>query len=180
MSNPVINTTETPNPEPSRLSPEGVIAAMRTLRSQIDELQPLPKEQRQAVKRRLRSLTTPVVDASINVMGVLDLLSEAIGQPLEDVRQLQDDTLRWEAVIDEVRAFLKSVESSNLVRRQRLAFVATQAYTLGSQLAKDPAKAVLVPHVEEVKRLKAISRRKKTPATPAPAPAPVPSPAPKA
>ena len=183
MSNTAINTAVTPNPDPSNpraeadtmLSPEGVIAGMRTLRSQIDELAPLPKEQREVVKRRLRSLTKPVVDASINVMGVLDLLSEAIGQPLEEVRQLQDESLRWEAVADEVRAFLKSVESSNLVRRQRLAFVATQAYTLGSQLAKDPAKAVLVPHVEEVKRLKAISRRKKTQTAPAPAPAPVPS-----
>ena len=38
--------------------------------------------------------------------------------------------------------------------------------------AKDPARAVLVPHVEEIKRLKAASRRKKTtqaPQTPAPA-----------
>jgi hypothetical protein len=188
MSNTVIETAVSTNPDPSnpraeagmKLSPEGVIAGLRTLRSQTDELTPLPKEQRQVVKRRLRSLTKPVVDASISVMGVLDLLSEAIGQPLEEVRQLQDDSVRWEAVADEVRAFLKSIESSNLVRHQRLAFVATQAYTLGSQLAKDPAKAVLVPHVEEVKRLKAISRRKKTQTAPAPAPLPVPSTAPKA
>ncbi|MCU1349949.1 MAG: hypothetical protein JWO56_2979, partial [Acidobacteria bacterium] len=67
----------------------------------------------------------------------------------------------------------------------RLAVIAMQAYTIGSQLAKDPDKAVLVPHVEEVKRLKGVARRKKptqaapTPPT-APAPAPVPSTAPKA
>jgi hypothetical protein len=196
MNNTVINTaiTRTPNPDPSnpraeagvnltaepgaKLNAEGVIAGLRTLRAQTDELTPLAKEQRKRVKQHLRSLTKPVVDASISVMGVLDLLSEAIGQPLEEVRRLQDDSLRWEAVADEVRAFLKSIESSNLVRRQRLAFVATQAYTLGSQLAKDPSKAVLVPHVEEVKRLKALSRRKKTQT--APAPASVPSNEPKA
>jgi len=197
MNTTVNNTAVTPNPDPSnpraeagvnltaepgaRLNAEGVIAELRTMRSQIDEPAPLPKEQRKLVKRRLRSLTKPVVDASINVMGVLDILSEAIGQPLEEVRQLQDDSVRWEAVADEVRAFLKTIESSNLVRHRRLAFVAMQAYSLGSQLAKDPAKAVLVPHVEEVKRLKAISRRKKpTQTAPAPAPVPDPSTTPKA
>jgi len=50
-------------------------------------------------------------------------------------------------------------------------------------LARDPANAVLVPHVQEIKRLKSFSRRKKaakapgTPQSPAPgtpsSPAPV-------
>jgi hypothetical protein len=118
----------------------------------------------------------PVVEASINVIGVLDNVSQAIGQPLDEVRQLQDDVVRWDAVADEARAFLKGIEGANLVRRQRLTLIATQAYTIGSQLAKDPAKAALVPHVEEVKRLKGVSRRKKAapaPQPPAPAPAPV-------
>jgi hypothetical protein len=180
MSNTVINTAVTPDPDLSRITPEGLIAELRNLRSRTNEVVPLPKEQRNLLKERLRKVSKPVVEASINVIGVLDILSEAIGQPLEEVRQLQDESLRWEAVADEVRAFLKSIESSNLVRHQRLAFVATQAYTLGSQLAKDPAKAVLIPHVEEIKRLKAISRRKKTQTAPAPAPVPDPSTAPKA
>jgi hypothetical protein len=180
MSNTVINTAVTPDPDPSRITAEGLIAELRNLRSRTNEVVPLPKEQRNLLKERLRKVSKTVVEASINVIGVLDILSEAIGQPLEEVRQLQDESLRWEAVADEVRAFLKSIESSNLMRHQRLAFVAAQAYTLGSQLAKDPAKAVLVPHVEEVKRLKAIARRKKTQTAPAPAPVPDPSTAPKA
>jgi hypothetical protein len=84
---------------------------------------------------------------------------------------LQDESLRWDAVADEARAFLKGIEGPNLNRRQRLALIATQAYAIGSQLAKDPAKAVLLPHVEEVKRLKGVSRRKKAaqaPPTPTP------------
>jgi hypothetical protein len=116
---------------------------------------------------------TSVVEAAINVIGVLDNVWQAIGQPLDEIRQMQDDSLRWDAVADEARAFLKGIEGANLNRRQRLALIGTQAYTIGTQLAKDPAKAVLVPHVEEVKRLKAASRRKKTtqaPQTPAPTP----------
>jgi hypothetical protein len=168
------NTTPvTSNPDPAKLTPEAVIAQLRTIRSQIEEVAPLSKDQRKLVKERLRRQTKTIVEASINVIGVLDNVSQAIGQPLDEVRQLQDDSLRWDAAADEARAFLKGIEGANLNRRQRLALIGMQAYTIGSQLARDPDKAVLVPHVEEVKRLKGVSRRKKTtqaPQTPAPAP----------
>ena len=164
-------------PVPSKLTPEAVVEQFRSMRSQIDEVAPLTKEQRKQLKMRLRFQPAPVVNASINVLGVIDNVSQAIGQPLDEVRQQQDEALRWDAVIDEARAFLKGIEGANLVRRQRLALIGTQAYTIGTTLAKDPANAVLVPHVEEVKRLKVAARRKKavqapqtpqTPTTPAP------------
>ena len=174
MSNPISNNLGTSSPDPAKLSAEAVIAQLRTLRSQIDDVAPLSKEQRKLAQQRLRMQSKSVIEASINVIGVLDNVSQAIGQPLDEVRQLQDESLRWEAVADEARAFLKGIEGANLNRRGRLVLIGTQAYAIGSQLAKDPARAVLVPHVEEVKRLKAVSRRKKatqTPQTPAPAPA---------
>ncbi|HEX3532777.1 MAG TPA: hypothetical protein VHT23_01055 [Gemmatimonadaceae bacterium] len=171
MSNtvPVSNTPGTPSADPSKLTPEAVIEQLRTMQSQIEEVAPLSKEQRAALKARLRLQKAPIVDASINVMGVLGNVSQAIGQPLDDVRQVQTDAIRWDAVIDETKAFLKNIEGGNLVRRQRLALIGTQAYQIGTQLAKDPANAVLVPHVEEVKRLKSAARRKKAaPETPQP------------
>jgi hypothetical protein len=51
---------------------------------------------------------------------------------------------------------------ANLVRRQRLALISAQAYSIGTQLARDAANSVLVPHIQEVKRLKRFSNRKKT------------------
>jgi len=170
MSDPVNNTPVPSTPDPVKLTPEAVIAQLRTMRSQIDDVAPLSKEQRKLVRQRLRMQSKPIVEASINVIGVLDNVSQAIGQPLDEVRQLQDDSLRWDAVAEEARAFLKCIEGANLNRRQRLALIGTQAYSIGTQLARDPAKAVLVPHVEEIKRLKAASRRKKTQAPPTPAP----------
>jgi hypothetical protein len=152
------------------LTPEAVIEQLRILQSQIEDVAPLSQEQRTLLRQRVRLHTKPVLDASINVIGVLENVSQALGQPLGDVRQLQDDLLRWDAVVNEARAFLKGIEGSTLVRRQRLTIIATQAYAIGTQLAKDPEMAVLLPHVEEVKRLKRVSRRKK--ANP-PAPAPV-------
>jgi len=171
MSDPVNNTTVPSTPDPARLTPEAVIAQLRIMRSQIEDVAPLSKEQRKQVKQRLRMLSKPIVEASINVIGVLDNVSQAIGQPLDEVRQLQDDSLRWDAAAEEARAFLKGIEGANLNRRQRLALIGTQAYSIGTQLARDPAKAVLVPHVEEIKRLKAASRRRKTTQAP-PAPTP--------
>jgi len=173
MSNPI------PEPTP-HLTPEAVITQLRTMQSQIEEVAPLTQAQRRQVSQRLRRRATHVVEASINVIGVLDNVSQAIGQPLDEVRRMQDHSLRWEAAADEARAFLRGIEGANLVRRQRLDLIATQAYSIGAQLAKDPAKAVLVPHLEEVKRLKTTSRRKKAaPVEPTPPP-PSPSVPPKA
>ena len=167
-----VNNTPVTSTDPARLTPESVIAQLRAIGSQIDDLAPLSKEQRALLKKRLRRQPKTIVEASINVIGVLDNVSEALGQPLDEVRQLQDDSLRWDAAVDEARAFLNGLEGANLIRRQRLGLIAMQAYTIGSQLARDPARAVLVPHVEEVKRLKGAARRKKTTqAHPAPAPA---------
>jgi len=164
-------------PETTKLSPEEVIAHLRTVRSRIDEVAPLTRDQRKLTLQRLRNHPKSVVEASINVIGVLDNVSQAIGQPLDEVRQLQDDSIRWAAVADEARAFLKGIEGANLVRRLRLTVIAAQAYTIGTQLARDPAKAVLLPHVEEVRRLKGVSRRRKKtqdPETPPAGPAPAP------
>lgn len=172
MAHPVkpTPTLDPSNPVPAKLAPEEVIAQLRTIRSQMDVVEPLSKDQRKLARQRLRALTTPVVEASINVIGVLDNVSQAIGQPLDEIRRLQDDTLRWEAVTDEARAFLKGLEGANLIRRQQLAIIAGQAYTIGAQLAKDPAKSVLVPHLEEVKRLKVATRRRKGARAPQPPP----------
>src|SRR5438270_5303824 len=121
-----------PVPEPiTRLSPEGVIAQLRTMQSQIEDVTPLPAEQRRLVRQRLRGQPQTVVEASINVIGVIDNVSQAIGQPLDNVRQWQDEALRWEAVADEVRAFLRGIEGGNLNRRYRLALIGTQAYSIG-------------------------------------------------
>jgi len=52
------------------------------------------------------------------------------------------------------RSFLKGIEWANLVRREQLAFIASQVYSFGSQLARSPVNADLAPQVEEIKRLK--------------------------
>ena len=148
------------------LTPEEVVERLRATRTQIGEVAPLTGTERQLLRNRTRT-SNSVLLASINVIGALDVIEQAVGQPADAVRQLYNETNRWTAVEDELRGMLNGVSGANLIRRQRLAFIAAQAYTIGTRLARDPAYAVLLPHVEEIKRLKSFKRRRKAAQSPA-------------
>jgi hypothetical protein len=150
-------------PQPA-LSPEELIDQLRAIRMRMGEMAPMTAEQRKALRGRLRT-PNPVVNASLNVIDTLDNVSHAVGQPIERVRSMQDEAIRWSAVEQELRSMLNGVSGANLLRRVRIDLIAAQAYTIGTQLARDPANAVLLPHVEEIKRMKRVSRRRKAQAT---------------
>lgn len=175
-TNEVTGTTaavaELPQPAPT-LTPEEVVDQLRAMRAQIGEVTPLTRDQRKALRNSART-SNPILQASINVIGALPNVSQAIGQPAGDVRQMYDETNRWTAVEDELRTMLSGVAGANLIRRQRITLIAAQAFGIGSQLARDPAHAVLVPHVQEIKRLKSFKRRKKVAQPPSPPPSPAP------
>jgi hypothetical protein len=160
-----------PQPAPT-LTPEAVVDQLRVMRMQIGEVTPLTREQRRALRSKAQT-SNPIVQASINVIGALPNVSQAIGQPASDVRQMYDETNRWTAVEDELRTMLSGIAGANLIRRQRVALIAAQAVGIGSQLARDPAYAVLVPHVQEIKRLRSFKRRKKVAQAPDSPPPPV-------
>jgi hypothetical protein len=162
VPNTQVSPADTPQPvtATTTLTPEAVVDALRALRAQIGDTTPLTVEQRKALRGKARS-SNPLLQASINVIGASDNVSQAIGQPASDVRQLYDEANRWTAVEDEMRSMLNGISSTNLVRRQRIELIAAQAANIGTQLARDPANAVLVPHVQEIKRLKGFTRRKK-------------------
>ena len=142
------------------LAPEAVVEQLRAMRGQIAEVTPLTRAERQQLRRRANT-SNPVLQASINMMGAHDQVSLAVAQPVEGVRRLYDEANRWTAVEDELRTMLEGVAGANLVRRERIALIAGQAYNIGTQLARDPANAVLRPSLEEIRRLKRSPRRKR-------------------
>jgi hypothetical protein len=166
-----VAAADIPQPAPL-LTPEVVVEQLRAMRGQIGEVTPLTPEQRKQLRNQGRT-SNPVLQASINVIGALGIVEQAVGQPADDVRQLHDEANRWTAVEDELRTMLSGIAGANLIRRQRVALVAGRAVNISTQLARDPAHAVLVPHVQEIKRLKSFTRRRKA----APAPGTPPSPA---
>ncbi len=145
---------------PITTTPEVLVDQLRAIRTQLPETTPLTPKQRKAMKRRAQ---TPegILQASINVIGVSDVVASAVGQPLENVRSLQDESNRWTAVEDELKALLSNVSDANLTRKNRVALIAGQAYGIGTQLARDPANVLIAPHVEEIKRLRKAANRKK-------------------
>ncbi|HXH40946.1 MAG TPA: hypothetical protein VNN08_20130 [Thermoanaerobaculia bacterium] len=161
-----------PQPAPA-LTPEAVVDGLRAFRAQMGEMTPLTRAQRKRLREVLRT-SNPVLQASINVIDALDNVSQAVGQQADEVRQLSDEANRWTAVEDELRTMLNGVVGANLIRRQRVALVAGQAYNIGAQLARDPANAILVPHLQEIKRLKSFKRRKKAAPAPGSPQSPVP------
>ncbi|HEX7191835.1 MAG TPA: hypothetical protein VF381_09730 [Thermoanaerobaculia bacterium] len=167
-------------PTPTKLTPDAVIEQLRALQSQIGEVTPISAAERATLKERTRKQPPHITEASIIVIGKSPTIAQAVGQPLDEVRQMQLDAITWDTVAAELRDFTKAVEGTNVVRRERLAFIGTQAYSFGAQLAKDPANADLLSQVEEIKRLKSIARQKKSrPAPQAPSPVPTaPAPAP--
>jgi len=131
------------------------------MRAQIGEVTPLTPEQRKMLLNRGAHTPNPILQASINVIGALENISQAVGRPAGDVRRMVDEANRWTAVEDELRTMLSGIAGANLVRRQRVALIAAQGASIGAQLARDPANAVLLPDVQEVRRLRNSMRRKK-------------------
>jgi len=162
---------------PPVLSPEDVVAQLRNLQQHLGEVTPLTKQQRKALFVHA-SLPNSVVQASINALGASAELQQALGHAADDVRQMAEDANRWTAVEDELRGMLKGIAGTNVIRRQRVGLLSVQAYVMSQQLARDPNNVKLLPHVQEIKRLRALGRRKKT-ATPAPQPSPAPVPPPR-
>jgi hypothetical protein len=145
---------------PPMLAPQDVVAQLRTLRQQIAEVTPLTAQQRRTLRKHA-TMPNVVLQASINAIGASDYVQQAVGQPADEVRQLAEEANRWSAVADELRAMLKGIDGANLVRRQRVGLLAVQAFGISRQLSRDPNYADLLPHVEEIRRLKNLGRRKK-------------------
>jgi len=168
-------------PPPAVLTPEQAVEQVRALLAQLPNVEPLTDQERLLARRKSRlGVSSEAVQATINVIGVSENVSAALGQPIDVVRDLQQDAILWKAAEEEVRNLLAGIAGANAIRRQKLAQLGAKAYIIGSQLAREPENEVLVPHVEEIKRLKRIARRKKsapeTPDQPSPSPStPAPS-----
>lgn len=162
MFNQIINSSTT-----TPLAPDAAIEQIRSFRAQLPAVATLTAKQRKGGLRNSSETSEPIVQASLNVIGVSDVVSTAIGLPIENVRTLQQEAILWKAVEEEARNLVTGLAGANALRRQKLAELGQQAYNIGTQMAKVPENEVLVSHVEEIKRLKKLARRKKS-AAPSP------------
>src|ERR1041385_4748451 len=144
----------------------------------MGEVTPITPEQRRAL-RYLVSTPPHIVESTINMMDFSSPVQQALGQPSANVRDLQQLSARWSAVEDELNSLHEAVSGANFVRRHQLALITAQAYSIGTQLTRDPANADLLPHVREIKKLRPLSpgaKRSPAPQPHSPSPAPQPQP----
>jgi hypothetical protein len=143
-----------------RLTPEELIERLRELREQFDEVKALSFAERRDLRNKTKT-SEAAIHASISAVGTSDKVAHALGRSADDLREIVYATTRWGAVEGELRSFLNGVSSANLVRRYQLSLIATQAYSITAQLARDPENEHLVSIVEEMKRLRKLERRRK-------------------
>ena len=147
------------------LTPEAAIEQIRSFRAQIPAVAMLTAEQRKLL-RNTSQTAEPIVQSSLNCIGVSSVVSTAVGQPIERVRRLQKEAILWKAVEAEARNLVAGLAGANALRRDQLALLGVHAYAIATQAARVPENEVLVSHVEEIKRLKRMARRKKSAAAP--------------
>ena len=156
------------------LTPDEMVTQLRAMRDQIPNFT-------QFTASDVRSLV-PAANVgrdfllgSIHITGTSPILEQIVGTPQDELRQEAADHDAWTAVEEELRGLLKGVAAANLARRHRLGNAALLAYSTSQQMVRNPNFANLIPHVEELKRLRRLGPRKKTdqqPASPSNVPAP--------
>ena len=147
------------------LTPEVAIQQIRAFRAQIPAVAMLTEEQRKLLRNRSQT-DEAIVQSSLNVIAVSEVVSTAVGQPIERVRRLQQEAILWRAAESEARNLVAGLAGANKLRRDQLALLGVHAYAIATQAARVPENEVLVSHVEEIRRLKKIARRKKSAAAP--------------
>jgi hypothetical protein len=173
-----VNSATTPDPAgnvpaATALTPDEMVTQLRAMRDQIPKFT-------QFTVSDVRSLVPAAnVDrdfllGSIHLTGATPIMEQIVGVPQDELRQEAADHDAWTAVEDELSGLLKGVAAANLARRHRLGKAALLAYGASQMMVRNPEFANLIPHVEELKRLRRLGPRKKTgqqPQTPSNAPA---------
>lgn len=83
---------DTPQPA-TTLTLEALVGVLRAARAQVSDVTPLTAAQRRALRNRTRT-TNAALQASINVIGALENVSQAVGRPAVEVRQMFEEANR--------------------------------------------------------------------------------------
>jgi hypothetical protein len=142
-----------------KLAPEVIVEQLKALREQIEEVAPMAADRRRILRDGVR-MSDEIMKKLFSTIGASETLAQSVGWPAEDVRALYDKANRWKQVEYELASLLNGVHGANLIRQNQLRVIATRAYMIAKQLAKDPVHSMLLPFLEEIQRLKSYTRRK--------------------
>jgi D-serine deaminase-like pyridoxal phosphate-dependent protein len=174
------NATAATDPQAPTFSPDQFTTGLRALMAQVPAVPTLSRKERLLLQRN-RHASDSEVQAAINVVQASEKVAGVVDEKTDEIQVLLEENNRWTAAENELKAALKKLSDANLVRQERVTAFAIQTYGIGTQLAKRPENSELVPHVQEIKRLRSRRRKTATSGTPTPTPVPTtPAPAPPA
>ncbi len=154
-------TAEAAGGEITMLTPEEVREQVRVMRERIPVFMQLPNDVVTQKLRRKARLNPEFAREAFGAVAVSGTVQAALGNTSADLVAAEEEVTRWLIVEGELSALLSGVAAGNVVRRERIAAAATQAYNLSRQLVKQEEHADLLPHVERMKRVpKYVSARR--------------------
>ncbi|HEX9981936.1 MAG TPA: hypothetical protein VGF69_01610 [Thermoanaerobaculia bacterium] len=153
------------------LTPEQFTEQVRALRQHVPGFAPLAVPQSVGLHRSA-NVDDSLVQAGISAVAASSAISSALGRTGDDLTQERAEVIRWRVAEDELRTLLEGVSAANLIRRHRLGVTVLQAYSISRQLVRTENFADLLPHVDTMRRLNKLGRRKRVEVAP-PAPKPV-------
>src|SRR6185436_4890902 len=139
---------------------EALIAELQRYQSLITHYTQLTEQERRAIWKAA-TLSAEWLNAAINAIGASPTVEMAIGVTYDGMRVQLADLHRWQSVESELRALLQGVAFANLVRRYRIGIKTLQAYGICRQLIRQPEHQYLLPHVDQMKQLNKLGKRKR-------------------
>jgi len=154
--NNTLNPAVGPDSPPAIISPEEVMQVLRNLRQQL----PLPGNELAKVsrKRRTAHVDAKFIETAIATLGAYAGVQALLGRTDQDVRQEIEETARWSAVADELRALLEGVIGAVTLRRQSIGLTALMTYQVCQQVARDLNSEDLDARIKEMRRLNKFGR----------------------
>ncbi len=147
------------------ITPEEVVQQLRALRDRIPDFTQLQASEAMSLGAR-NGVDPRAIQSAINAVGASEAARSALGTTAEEMRGEAELSARWGTVVEELEATLKGVRATIMIRRDRLALTALQAYNICRQLARKKEHAHLLPHVAAMRQRFATGRRRAKPVEP--------------
>jgi hypothetical protein len=152
-------TSEVSAQEAPMLTPEEFVEQLRALRNRLPEFVQLPDTRLTQHIRRTSRMNVDFAREAFNAIGVSPVVQDAIGNTPGELHEATDEATRWTSTESEIEALLRGVAAANVIRRQRIARAALQAYNVSRELVKHEEHQQLLPYVKRMKRLPKFGRR---------------------
>jgi hypothetical protein len=149
-------THETDKPP---VEPEELVAALREYASRIPHYTHLTNADVIAM-RKAASLDPAWITGAVNLLGASATIERALGNSAAELQAEMAGTTTWSEGEQAARTLLHGIASANLVRRHAIGLKALQIYGIAQQLIRQPEHQNLLTHVEKLKQMNKVRKRK--------------------